>query len=342
MRAQSAAASAAGWLVSVGTGRARPVGVISRRDITRRELLSTTHAIPRLQLLAAAALFSTGGAAIKATSLSGWEVASFRSGIAAVTVLLLVRASRRVPDWRVLAVGATYAATMILFVLANKLTTSANSIFLQSTAPLYILLLSPWLLREKIRLQDLVFIGVVAVGLLPFAIGTDAASATAPDPARGNIVALLSGVAWAGTLMGMRWLASGSAADGSAVSTVVVGNAIAFLVCLPLALPASSTGALDWAVVVYLGVVQIGLAYLCLTAGVRHVPALEASMLLLMEPALNPIWAWAVHGEQPSIWALAGGATILLATAARTWWNSREADPVPAPLAALEPNPHEV
>ncbi|MDQ3521214.1 MAG: DMT family transporter, partial [Gemmatimonadota bacterium] len=168
------------------------------------------RAVPRLQLLAAAALFSTGGAAIKATSLSGWQVASFRSGIAALMVLLLVPAARRLPDWRVLLVGVGYAATMILFVVANKLTTAANTIFLQSTAPLYILLLGPWLLHERIRSKDLVFMLVVALGLLPFFLGTDTASATAPDPQRGNMIAALSGVAWAGTIVGMRWLGSSS------------------------------------------------------------------------------------------------------------------------------------
>ena len=292
-----------------------------------------TNALPRLQLLAAAVLFSTGGAAIKATSLTGWEVASFRSGIAALTVLLLVPATRRRPTWPVLLVGFSYAWTMILFVVANKLTTSANTIFLQSTAPLYILLLGPWLLKEPIRRQDLVFIGVVALGLLPFVIGTDAASATAPDPARGNVIAALSGVCWATTLMGMRWLASRGDGGDAAFGTVVAGNAMAFLLCLPLALPLHAVGVVDWSVVVYLGVVQIGIAYLCLTAGVRHVPALEASMLLLVEPALNPIWAWAVHGEQPSVWAVMGGATIIVATVVKTWWNSRTValQPLPAP-----------
>ncbi|MDQ3309407.1 MAG: DMT family transporter [Gemmatimonadota bacterium] len=282
------------------------------------------RAVPRLQLLAAAALFSTGGAAIKATSLSGWQVASFRSGIAALMVLLLVPAARRLPDWRVLLVGVGYAATMILFVVANKLTTAANTIFLQSTAPLYILLLGPWLLHERIRSKDLVFMLVVALGLLPFFLGTDTASATAPDPQRGNMIAALSGVAWAGTIVGMRWLGSSSDGGSSAFVTVVVGNAIAFLVCLPLALPVVGAGSNDWMVIGYLGVFQIGVAYLCLTAGIRHVPALEASTLLLVEPALNPLWAWGIHGERPGSWALLGGATILLATIVKTWWDGRE------------------
>lgn len=290
------------------------------------------NTVPRLQLLAAAALFSTGGAAIKATSLSGWQVASFRSGVAALTVLLLVPAARRLPDWRILLVGVGYAATMILFVVANKLTTAANTIFLQSTAPLYILLLGPWLLRERIRPKDVLFMLVVGLGLLPFFLGTDAASATAPDPARGNVIAALSGVAWAATIVGMRWLGSSTEGGSSAFVTVVVGNAIAFFVCLPLALPVGSAGSGDWFTIGYLGVFQIGLAYLCLTSGIRQVPALEASTLLLIEPALNPLWAWGFHGERPSTWALLGGATILLATLAKTWWDSREtrgAQPAP-------------
>lgn len=282
------------------------------------------NALPRLQLLAAAALFSTGGAAIKATSLSGWQVASFRSGIAALTVLLLVPAARRLPDWRVLLVGVGYAATMILFVVANKLTTAANTIFLQSTAPLYILLLGPWLLRERIRSKDLIFMLVVGLGLLPFFLGTDTASVTAPDPQRGNVFAALSGVAWAGTIVGMRWLGSSSDGGGSAFVTVVVGNAIAFLACLPLALPVAGGGSTDWLVIGYLGVFQIGVAYLCLTSGIRHVPALEASTLLLVEPALNPLWAWGIHGERPGTWALLGGTTILLATIVKSWWDGRE------------------
>src|SRR6185295_9128401 len=102
-------------------------------------------------VLAAALLFSTGGAAIKATSLSGWQVASFRSGIAAIALLLALPAARRRWSPRVWLVGAAYAGTMTCFVISNKLTTSAAAIFLQSTAPLWILLLAPWLLGEKLR-----------------------------------------------------------------------------------------------------------------------------------------------------------------------------------------------
>lgn len=279
----------------------------------------------RLRLLAAAALFSTGGAAIKATDLTSWQVASFRSGIAALAVFLLVPAARRGWSARVGLVSVAYAATMVLFVASNKLTTAANAIFLQSTAPLYVLLLGPWLLRERIRRPDLLFMAVVGAGLALFFVGDPAPAATAPDPMRGNLLALCSGITWALTVIGLRWLQAPGAGDaeGAAMATVVAGNAIAFLVCLPFALPVVGSTTVDWLTVGYLGLFQIGLAYVVLTEGIRHVPALEASVLLLAEPALNPIWAWALHGEVPGAWAVAGGVLILAATVFRTWSGAR-------------------
>lgn len=289
----------------------------------------------RLQLLAAALLFSTGGAAIKATALSSWQVASFRSGVAALTILLLVPAARRGWSWRVALVGAAYASTMVLFVLSNKLTTAANAIFLQSSAPVYVLLLGPWLLRERIRRQDLLFMLVIGAGLALFFVGNEPPVRTAPDPFLGNVLATLSGVAWALTVIGLRWL--GSQREGQAAfATVAVGNLFAFLVCLPLALPVAGAGAGDWAMIAYLGVFQIGFAYLFLTSGIRHVTALETSVILLVEPALNPVWAAIVHGEVPSRWSLVGGGLILGATLLKTWLGIRPAGRRGAEVTELE------
>jgi drug/metabolite transporter (DMT)-like permease len=230
-------------------------------------------------------------------------------------------------------VGAAYAATMVLFVAANKLTTAANTIFLQATAPLYVLILSPVLLREKIRGRDVAFMAVVALGMLLFFVERPPAAATAPDPRTGNLLAAISGVCWAATIMGFRWMGSRPGTDGNTIPTVVAGNAIAFLACLPMALPAYAAP-VDWGVVLYLGVFQIGVAYLMLASGIRHVPAMEASTLLLLEPALNPFWAWLVHGERPGFWSLAGGALILGATLVKTWVDSRSA-PAPSESTAI-------
>src|SRR3954452_11794857 len=144
----------------------------------------------RLLLVTAAVLFSTGGAAIKAVTLTGWQVAGFRSGIAAVVLLAVIPEARRGWSWRIVPVAAAYAATLLTFVLANRLTTAANAIFLQSTAPLYVLLLSPLLLHEPIRRADVLYIAAVLAGISLFLIGAQPAIATAPDPRGGNAIAL--------------------------------------------------------------------------------------------------------------------------------------------------------
>ena len=269
-------------------------------------------------------LFSTGGAAIKATSFTGYQVASLRSGIAALTLLLLIPAARRGWSWKSVAVGVTYAATLFLYVVANKLTTSANTIFLQSTAPLYLLVLAPWLLKEPLRLKDIWFMLAVGVGLTLFFVTRDAPMATAPDPFTGNLLAAISGVTWALTLMGLRWLGSTDGGDAQ-FPAMVAGNILVFLVVFPMALPLAQSGPVDWAVMLYLGAIQIGFAYMILGKGIRQVPALEASILLLVEPALNPLWAWGIHGEVPSVLALTGAAIIFGATVVRSVLESRDA-----------------
>ncbi|MCS7316267.1 MAG: DMT family transporter [Bryobacterales bacterium] len=262
-----------------------------------------------LLLLTAALLFSTGGAAIKATQLTGWQVACFRSGAGALALLAMSREARRGWCKHLIPVGLAYATTLVLFVLANKLTTAANAIFLQDAAPLYLVVLGPWLLGEPARRSELVLLGVVAVGIGLFFAAREAPLETAPDPFRGNVLALVSGFTWALTIAGLRWL--GSRRPGSAATAPVVGNALAFAACLPLALPVNALEWKDAAVILYLGVFQIALAYLCMTRALQRVRALEASLLLLVEPALNPVWAWLAHGERPAPLALAGGALIL-------------------------------
>lgn len=285
----------------------------------------STPLASRLEVLAAAALFSTGGAVIKAVHLAGWQVACLRSTVAALALFILMREVRRRPNLRVLGVGLAYAATLILFVLSNKLTTSASAIYLQSTAPLYVLLLSPWLLRERIRSRDVVFMIALACGLGLFFVGFDPVSATAPNPKLGNILAMASGLTWALTVMGLRALGRGGESWGPAGA--FWGNIFAALLCLPLALPIAGSRPTDWALVAFLGIFQIGVAYLFLIRGLEKVSAFEASLLLLLEPVLNPIWTWLVHGERPGVWSVAGAAVILLATVAKSFVDGRAAAP---------------
>src|SRR5882757_6139199 len=127
--------------------------------------MESSPARNRFLIFAAAFLFSTGGAAIKAATLTGWQVASFRSGVAAAVLLLVLPEARRGWSWRIVPVAVAYAGTLITFVLANRLTTAADAIFLQSTAPLYLLLLGPLLLREPIRRADVFYIVAVLAGM---------------------------------------------------------------------------------------------------------------------------------------------------------------------------------
>jgi drug/metabolite transporter (DMT)-like permease len=270
----------------------------------------------RLAAIAAAILFSTGGVAIKMAAFNGTQVAALRSGIAALALALWLR--RRLTWSRDVAGAAVvYAATLTLFVNATKLTTSANAIFLQSTAPLYLLLLAPLVLRERVRRQDLWYMSAVGAGLICCFAGRPAATATAPDPATGNLLGVASGFTWALTLLALRRTGrAGSSADAG-MSAVVVGNALAFLAGLPFIFPLPPASATSWAAIVYLGVFQIGVAYACLTAAVRRLPALDLSLLLLLEPVLNPVWTWLLRGEAPGTWVIAGGSLIIGATAAR-------------------------
>ena len=279
---------------------------------------------PRLQIIAAAVLFSTGGAAIKTAAFSGMQVASIRSGVAALALLFFLQ-GRVVWSWPTFGVGAVYAATLTLFVTSTKLTTSANAIFLQSTAPLYIVIIAPLLLGERFRTRDLGFLAAVGVGLAMSFIGRPEWTVTAPDPATGNLLGVLCGVAWAFTLIGLRWSERHGARIG--MSAIVVGNVMAFVVGLPFLMPLPSASAGEWITMAYLGIFQIAVAYILLTRAVAHLPALDVSLLLLIESVLNPLWTWLVRGEDPGTQTLVGGAIILTATAAKELYALRA--PVP-------------
>jgi drug/metabolite transporter (DMT)-like permease len=278
----------------------------------------------RLSLLTTALLFSTGGAAIKATTLTNWQITCLRSAVAAV--LLWLAAGRRVRVTRaVLLVGLAQAATLVSFVTANKLTTAANVVFFQGAAPLYIALLGPWLLGERLPRRDYPVLAGIALGIVLLFLGPSATTATAPNQTLGNIIGAVSGACWALTVMGLRWVArhergTSTAAAGSAT---IVGNGLAFLVCLPLALPFGTLATRDLAVIGYLGIFQVGFSYLLLSRSLSYVPAVDASLLLLAEPAFSPVWAWVVHGEVPGTWPLLGGLLILGSTTWKTWRDGR-------------------
>jgi DME family drug/metabolite transporter len=268
-------------------------------------------------ILAAAALWSTAGAAIKLCTFNAWQISLGRSLVAAVVLWLFLPGARVRPSRGTWAVAAAYAVTVVLFTVANKLTTSANAIFLQDTAPLYVLLLSPLLLHERPSKGELLSVPLFLVGLLLFF-----RDRLTPGQVSGNLLALLSGVSFALCILGLRRL------GGSNAPALVLGNLLAVAASFPGALGGTPLTLPNLGIVLFLGIFQLGLSYALFARGVRHTPATEASLLALLEPVLNPVWTFFLAGERPGPWALAGGSLVLLGTLWRTlapWMEMRAA-----------------
>lgn len=287
--------------------------------------MSQTSRSDRLAIFGSAVLFSTGGVAIKWLAFGAWQVAGLRAVLAAVAVLALVPGPITLGRRAVFLTGVAQGCSMLLFVLANKNTTAANAIFLQSAAPLYIPLLAASVLGERATKRDLAAMAGIAIGLVFFFIGATAPSTTAPHPRLGDLFAAASGVAWACTVVGLRFLArEGEMTRGGAKGALVWGNVFVAAVALPVAFPFPSAGVADWSILVWLGVGQVALAYRLLVHAVARVPALEASLLALFEPVLNPLWAFLLLSETPSSLAMTGAVIIAIVTAARAAAGSRQ------------------
>jgi DME family drug/metabolite transporter len=264
-------------------------------------------ASPLMFVLAAALLWSTGGLFIKWTSISGLALSCLRSFFALITVAIVTRREGFGLN-RLTAVAAVlYAALIVLFVVATKETTAANAIFLQYTAPVYLLILEPLLYKEKFRGRDLVTVLVCIGGMALFFVGQ-----LRPQDVAGNVMALTSGFLFALYFLLLR---HPKAREVNRASSVIYGNLLCVLVCAPWALAAiPQVGPHDLFSVAYLGVIQLGLSYVIFTLGMaRGVKSVDAGIVCYIEPVLNPVWVFLVLGERPSRWALIGGAIIISA-----------------------------
>ena len=275
--------------------------------------------LPYFQLIAGAVLLSTGSTAIKATGFSAVQLAGWRALVIAVFLMLAVRPPRRLFTRALLPAAVAHGATTLLFMWGNKLTTGATAIFLQYTAPLYLLLFGPWLLKEPVAKRDYLFVAVLLLGMILLLAHPPARAATAPNPVLGGIVAACCGVTWSLTTLTMRGLARQPAFGFErTIASIIVANVALAVGLLPLfgftdGLPPLR----DLGIAAYMGVFQLGSAFILISLGLRRVTALEGALLLLVEPVLSPAWVWLVHGEALGGWSLVGGSLILLATALR-------------------------
>ena len=262
-------------------------------------------------LVFTALLWSMGGLLIKSIDWNAPAIAGGRSAIGALVLLSAVRP--RHFTWSVAQIGAAvaYAVTVTLFVIANKLTTAANAILLQYTAPLWVALFSSWYLKEPARWYDWPIIVLILAGIALFFMDQLTVSGF-----RGNVLALLTGVSFGWLALLMR-----KQKAGSPLESVFLGNVLTTLVCLPFmvgSLPsARGSTALGFGLLAVLGVFQLGLSYILYSSAVRHVTALEVMLIPALEPILNPMLVLLVLGERPGLHALIGGTIVLGAVTAR-------------------------
>lgn len=285
---------------------------------------------PTVYVVLAVILWSTGGLFIKLTTLDAFAVNAGRSLFAAVTVAIFTYKMGLKPDRFVLLKSLLYAGTLSCFVYANKTTTAANAIFLQYTAPIYILILAPLVLKEKFRVSDLITVTVCIGGMALFFLDSSRTE-TAPNVFMGNIVALVSGVFFGLYILLLRHPAARR--ENPAVS-VFYGNLIIVLIMLPLlaADPPQAFRSSDLAAIMFLGVFQIGIAYILFTTGLAGgVKPLDASIIGFIEPLFNPVWVFLFIGERPSNWAIIGGTIIIVTVLVHTLRQNRK------PLRAVPP-----
>ena len=268
---------------------------------------------PVLLVVFAVLLWSTGGMFIKlATNLDAYQVTFFRSLLAGITVLIITRKDGlRINAFGVMC-SVIYATLLFLFVWATKHTTAANAIFLQYTAPVYILILAPFVIGEKFHLRDLVTVIFCIAGMSLFFVG----DLTIGDY-QGNIAALGSGIFLGLYIMLLR---HPKAMGMSGTITVIYGNFLLALLTLPSGIAAFPTATLmDYAAVGFLGVFQIGISYILFIKGVRGgTRPLDASIIGFIEPLLNPVWVFLFVGERPQKWAILGGIIIIATVVVHT------------------------
>lgn len=251
-------------------------------------------------------LWSSGGLLIKGVDWNPVAIAGARSAVSAVVIWLVFRGQKL--SWTRAQIGGAvaYAATVILFVCATKLTTAANAILLQYTMPIYVALFGAWVLNEKPTAADWATISVIAGGMGLFFLDQ-----LSTGGMLGNIFGAASGVTLAIFCLCMR-----KQKDASPFGTVLLGNLLTAVVSLPFMIGSSPSTA-GWLNIVLLGVFQLGLAYACYSVAIKRLTALEVSLIGAIEPVLNPVWVFLVLGEKPGMWALIGGCIILVAVTVR-------------------------
>ncbi len=261
-----------------------------------------------IAVLAAALLWSTGGILVKLITLTPMQISFSRCFFASLVFLVLFRKKLLLVNWFTFLNAFFYAALLTLYVIATKTTTAANAIFLQYTAPIYVLLFEPLINKTKYEKLNIITISVCVVGMFLFFTGK-----LSPGDLEGNLLALLSGVTFAAFLLGMR-----KNDHKYQFSSIFYGNIIVVIFLFPSMFEIQSISTSDFSMLAFLGIFQIGIAYAIFSYGLKRIYAVEASLISMIEPVLNPVWVLIWYSEIPSFFAIIGGIIILVAIASRT------------------------
>ncbi len=277
-----------------------------------------------LLIVAAALLWGTGGIGIKAVADSALKVTFYRSLFAAIALMLFLgrgvwgrRHWKSTPAFAIAVLS--YGACLITFVVATKWTTAANAIFLQYAGVVWVLLLSPIVVREPMRTRDVIAVTVAMSGMALFFAGRLEVHGMA-----GNAMALVSSVFFAILILVLR------RENQAAQAAVTWGNVFLALTVLPFVANDLRLRPRSFVVLALLGVFQIAIAYVLFVRGLAYVTATQASLTGMLEPVSNPIWVFLFLGEKPSVYGIAGAVIVLAAIA----WHTLSGEPaldMPAP-----------
>jgi drug/metabolite transporter (DMT)-like permease len=271
-----------------------------------------------------ALLWSSSGLFIKVLPLGALQIAFARSLVAALTIATVVKIRGGQPfprpDLLSLACAGSYIGVLIFFVAATKLTTAANAIFLQFSAPIYLVFLEPWVTGRALHRRDL-----TAVGLCLGAMGLFFVGRLGAGTLSGNLLGVASGLCLALFSLTLK-LQRQRQPDRDPIGAIILGNLLVAVLCAPVALRGFRVTPTQAGILLYLGIFQIGIAYLLFNAGMRHLTATAAVVTGTLEAVLNPIWVFLGVGERPSSWALLGGVLIL---GTITWYSLSGREPHP-------------
>jgi drug/metabolite transporter (DMT)-like permease len=272
-----------------------------------------------IYLIIASVLWSTGGLLIKLVDLNPVAIAGSRSFIAALLMLLFLKKTGSKVSFKqskLMYFGAfAYAMTVILFVSANKMTTAANAILLQYTAPIFVAIFSIKILKQKVSKIDWISIFIVMLGMVLFFVGD-----LNIGQIGGNLVAILSGVFLALTIIFLK-----VNKDSEPVMMPFIGNIMTFIIALPFILSSDFT-VKSIIGIILLGVFQLGISYILFALAMTNVSPIEGILIPVIEPLLNPIWVLMFTGEMPTIYAIFGGIVVIAGVTLRSILIAREGE----------------